>query len=242
MTIFNGTPVIPGVNWSDNDYTQLRLTLALYDDMITATYPPRDGSPVSTFVVDPLDVAQRLGGLAVESGLLPRNCLFWQRHGGQERLAVYVPPQVWAVSIAGGERLNVPLPGLVFVGHGKKFGAWAVVQPDDAPAGWLPDAGTVLYNCPTPNVSSNGVCTGNVPFPEASSGTIWPAVYLFFESAFNDHLSDGKSRAHERGILAMWRELHQAGAEAYPTDDLVPSGGRRNDFILRKLMEEVGLQ
>ena len=134
------------------------------------------------------------------------------------------------IDIAAGEVLAVPLPGLVFVGHGSQYGAWAVVPPDDAPAGWLPDAGTQLYNCPTPNVSGNGVCTGNVPFPEAGVATVWAAVNLFFESEFNDHLSNGKSQAHPRSVLALWRKLARAGAETYPLDDLV---------FARKILKQV---
>lgn len=217
--IFNGhVPIIPGVAWGADDYTSLRMTLHLYDDMIVAT-KHGEGSE-STFVVDPLELAQRLGGLDVQSGILPRNCLFWQRRGGQERLAVYVPPQVWRVEIAAnGRRIEVPLPGLVFVGQGKRYGAWAVVEPEQAPAGWLPHAGTALYRCPTPNIGDDGVCAGSVRFPVAGAGTIWAAVSLFFESRFNDHLSNGKSQRHPDCILEMWYEI--ADSEAYPVDDLV---------------------
>jgi hypothetical protein len=237
MTIFSNAPVIPGVTWDDSDYARLRLTLALYDDMIVAHRPALHGEPASSFVVDPQELAQRLTGLPVESGLLPRDCLFWQRRNGQERLAVYVPPQVWPVTVAGEGRWLVPLPGLVFVGHGTRYAAWAVVPPDDAPAGWLPDAGSTLYNCPTPNVSSNGVCAGNVPFPAASSGTIWAAVNLFFESDFNNHLSNNKSQRHRDSILKLWRELHDAGADSYPLDDLIKNRDHTAGYTLRHIME-----
>lgn len=228
--IFNGhVPIIPGVAWGADDYTSLRMTLQLYDDMIVAT-KHGEGPEESTFVVDPLELAQRLGGLDVQSGILPRNCLFWQRRNGQERLAVYVPPQVWRVEIAANGRIEVPLPGLVFVGQAKNYAAWAVVEPEGAPAGWLPHAGTALYHCPTPNVSSSGVCAGSVRFPVAGAGTIWEAVSLFFESRFNNHLSNGKSKSHPGCVLELWQEI--AGREVYPAEDLVKVKSN-----LEKLME-----
>jgi hypothetical protein len=69
---------------------------------------------------------------------------------------------------------------------------------------------------------SSGICRGNVDFPQAAAGTIWPALRLFFESDFNNHLSNGKSKGYPRGILAAWEKL--AGAEAWPEDDLVSAG------------------
>lgn len=217
--MINGhVPIVPGVAWNETDYTSLRMTLRLYDDMIVAM-KHEAGGPETTFVVDPLELAQRLGGLDVQSGILPRNCLFWQRRSGQERLAVYVPSQVWRMEIAANGKLEVPLPGLVFIGQGKKYGAWAVVEPEGAPVGWLPHAGTALYRCPTPNISGDGVCAGSVQFPVAGAGTIWSAVSLFFESRFNNHLSNGKSLSHPECVLELWHEI--ADSEVYPVKDLV---------------------
>jgi len=219
-------PILPAINWPEEAYTSLVMRLDLYQDYIVAQKFEK-GQGGALFTVDPLDLATALGDLTVSSGLLPENCLFWSRAGGQERLGVYVAPKVWPVSVQG-ERLTwlVPLPGFVFVGQGKKYSLWAVKE--------RPVGTTSLFLPPTPNTSGT-VCTGNAPFPQASAKTIWQAVDVFFSSGFNNHLANGKSqdKKHKENILTRWRELHEAGAESYPLEDLV-SAGR----TLSRLMED----
>jgi len=153
--------------------------------------------------------------LVLTTGLLPTGCLFWQKTGSQERLAIQSPPQVWTVSVVELGRLRVPMPGLVWLGQGREYQLYAVAE-----AGPL-TAKTELYHAPCPNVSGS-VCTGNVPFPVASRETIWAALHLFFESEFNTHLDNGKSiRLGKGSILPLWQELAAAGAETYPVEDLV---------------------
>lgn len=208
-------PVLPGIDWAEGDYTSLQMRLDLYRDMIVARkFEAGQGGPL--FVVDPLDLASVLAGLAISTGLLPEGCLFWSRKDGQERLGVYVPPKVWPVSIFREEQTwHVPLPGLVFVGAGKKYELYAVKE--------RPGVKVKLYNAPCPNVSGS-VCTGSAPFPEASAATIWQAVEAFFTSGFNGHLVQNKSQRQPADILAVWRELHEARARKYPLADLVEAG------------------
>lgn len=216
-------PVLPAINWGEEDYARLQMRLDLYQDMIVARkFHQGKGGPL--YVLDPLDLATVLADLTISTGLLPEGCLFWSRKDGAERIGVYVPPKVWPVSIQGQERTwRVPLPGLVFVGFGKKYGMYAVKE---RPAGWK----VKLYNAPCPNVSGN-VCTGSAPFPEASAATIWQAVEAFFTSGFNNHLVNNKSRQHPNDVLAVWRELHEARARRYPLGDLVESGYRFKDLV-----------
>lgn len=206
---------IPGLE--PDDLAALRLRLDCFDDFIVAV-SYRDGEPGPLAALDPLDVAAALAGLNIGTPLLPRNCLFWQA-GHQERLAIYIEPAVWVVRIP--ERLAVPLPGLVWLGRGVEYQLYAVKDK------W-PGPETVLFNPPTPNVSSGGICRGNVRFPVASAATIWAAWGLFIESEFNNHLSNQKSRKYPYGVLDAWRELD--GAPSYPLGDLVHAGRTLEDL------------
>lgn len=223
-----GLSIYPDIAWNDSAFARLTRRFDLFDDMIVVTdfdaaETPADGTqakgqtPRRSFVADPLSIVEVLGKVSINSGLLPDNVLFWQRREGQERIGVWLPPQVWRLRVEPTTRVNrvIPLPGLVFVGKGKAYGLWALDSDR------RPGLDTALYNAPCPNVSGNGVCAGNVEFPEAGAATIRAAVGAFFESGFNNHLDNGKSKKHPAAILDMWRELHKAKATAYPVEDLV---------------------
>jgi len=203
----------PGVNWAESDYATLRLRLDLFDDYILARRF-EGGLPGALFMVDPLDVAARLADLNLGTGLLPRDCLFWHRRNGAERLAIAIAPAVWRVSMAG-EKLTwqVPLPWLILAGCGQAYQLYATRE--------RPEKGeTRLYHAPVPNMSGN-VCRGNVPFPVASAGTMWQAWDAFINSGFNRDLSTNKSREYPNDITEQWRYLHLSAAAEYPLDDLL---------------------
>lgn len=217
--------VIPGVTLDDDAYAKLLMRLDLYNDTILARQYDQ-GQPGPAYALDPLDVAACIGGLAISTPPLPRNCLFWQKSGDGERLAVYCEPRVWTVNVSEGkerQRLAVPMPGLVWVGCGLTYGLYAVKGSE-----W-PSPETALWTAPVPNMSGS-ICRGNVEFPAAGAATIWAALGLFFESDFNSHLSNGKSLAHRENVLGQWTAL--AGAEVWPEDDLV-----HTQMTLGKLME-----
>lgn len=222
--------IIPGAEFDADSYARLRLRLDLYDDYILARKFQKTGQPDGGFyALDPLDTLTALAGLTLGSPLLPSGCLFWQRAEGGERLGIYAPPQVWPVNVSAGkdrERLAVPMPGLVWIGQGTTYSLYAVKAPSTLPTvagqGEWPGKDTELWKAPCPNVGDRGICSGNVAFPQAGAETIWPALRLFFESDFNDHLSNGKSKKHPKSVLAAWRKL--AGRESWPEDDLEPAG------------------
>jgi hypothetical protein len=206
--------IYPQLEWHEADYARLAARLDLFSDFIVLS-KFQQGQMTEQYLVDPLDVATALAGLNVNSGLLPDNCLFWSKKDGYDGLGVYVPPRVWPVTVRPEPRAwRVPLPGLVFTGRGYDYSVWAVL---DRPA----SVETQLYMAPCPNVSLDGVCRGNAPFPRATPATLWQAVDVFFASRFNRDLSNQKSRAYPDSILDQWRALHQAAADSYPLDDLV---------------------
>ena len=213
--IYTPGVIFPQLTLEPECYASLKMRLDLYQDMIMATHYEA-GRPGATFAVDPADLGRALSDMTTSSGLLPPNCLFWQRKGGNDRLGIYVEPGLWAVSIqADRETWHVPLPGFIFIGEGKNYSMYAVKLPPTTPE-------TKLYNFPAPNVGGLGVtCQGNAPFPQASGPTIWDAAHVFFQSEFNKHLINSKSKTHPGNILDVWAELNEAEAQCYPVADLV---------------------
>lgn len=219
--------VYPGVRWDEQEYARLQARLDVYEDFIVLSRY-RHGEVTQQYVVDPTELAIALAGISLTSGPLPPQTLFWGRKEGYDYLGVYLPPAVWPVAVRydtqtkleAGRAWQVPLPGLLFVGHHHDYQLWAVA--DDPPFG--PE--TPLYVAPLPNVHPNGVCRGSAPFPPASPATIYQAVTVFFESRFNHDLSRGKSKRHPERVLDHWYELDQAGRSRYPLDDLLPAEGK----------------
>jgi PRTRC genetic system protein B len=206
--------VYPALEWADEDYAHLQARLDLYTDFVLLS-KFQSGQVTEQYLVDPVEVATALAGINLNSGLLPRETLFWSRVNGQDRLGVYLPPQVWLVTIRDqAEAWRVPLPGLVFVGQGYDYSLWAVTERPTTSA-------TPLYLAPCPNVHPEGVCRGNAPFPKAAPATIWQAVDAFFSSRFNRDLSNQKSQAYPDCVLDQWQALYEAEAETYPLADLV---------------------
>lgn len=206
--------IYPALRWNEADYATLRLKLEIYNDFVRlAKY--RDGQVTDAYVVDPTELAAALAGIELSSGLLPRGCLFWAKKEGDDRLAIYIPPQIWPVMVRDeAQAWRVPLPGLILVGHGYHYSLWAAPERPT-------QADTPLYMAPCPNVHPEGVCRGSAPFPQAGPATMWQAVDAFFQSKFNRDLSTHKSKAYPHCVLDQWRALHQAGAQEYPLDDLV---------------------
>lgn len=216
--------IYPAFKWGEADYARLQARLDLYDDFVLLA-KFRTGQVTEQYLVDPAELAAVLAGINLHSGLLPRDCLFWSKLRGHDRLGIYIPPKVWPVTIRNEvQAWRVPLPGLVFTGHEYDYSLWAV---KDYPT----DDNTPLYMAPCPNVHPEGVCRGSAPFPQAGPATIWHAVDIFFSSKFNRDLSNQKSLAHPDCVLDQWRKLNDAGADTYPPDDLVET-----NVTLRRLI------
>jgi len=209
------------------DTQKPRVVLTFFDDTIFLTRYDDDGGQQS-YPVLLNDVAQALAGVTTGSGLLPPNTLFWQYRGGDERIGIYVPARRWAVTVRTSKeavcRWTVPMPPLVWVGHGKTYRIWAVkrrLQPGmDCP----------LYVAPTPNVvGDSAVCAGTVRFPVCSARAIHRALEMFFASHFNGHAAANKCRSHPGSVLSLWRELD--GRQRFPLRELVPAERALEDII-----------
>lgn len=210
----------------DVDHFQhLHARLDLFDETIFYTRYD-DGKPVSCFEVAPLDLVAAFSGLPMATGLLPRNCLFYGKSGSDERVAIYLPPAVRTLAVAGGGKkkasYTIPLPPLIFVGHGRSYAVHAVKQYPG------PDEG--LFLAPLPNVHAGGlICQGSVEFPRATPATIHAAADLFLSSDFNHDLSNNKSQKYAGSLFRAWKEL--AGKDTYPLADLVASRFKLSEVI-----------
>ena len=155
--------------------------------------------------------------LGFSSGLLPQDALWWNQGETGQMVALWRPPQVWAVALQREAfqppaRLRLPMPGLVFV-----------CSPGRAP--WVYAARErptnleqQLYRAPAFNVFRDGrVCPGSHRFPED--------VALIPESFFQSFFSltgdtKDRSKRHPDNLQDLWEELD--GKADYPFEDLVP--------------------
>jgi PRTRC genetic system protein B len=197
-------------------YQSLMARLDLFSETIAYTRF-EDGRPTTCHEVDPDDLATAFTGLALNTGLLPANCLFYGRLGGQERIGVFLEPAVRTLLLddaASVKSISIPCPPLILVGHGVNYALYAVKQ--------RPGADDRLYRAPFPNVYANGaLCAGTATFPPCSAGTMRQAIHALFESRFNDHLLSEKSQRHPENVLDLWRELAEKRRRKYPLADLV---------------------
>jgi hypothetical protein len=106
---------------------------------------PASGSeePVSVH-----DVVSACTNIGLSSGLLPPNTLFWKQQGERPVIGIYVPARRWRVQVesAGGDEVrtyHIPMPSLVFVGHGNAYQIYAVKRRPR-------DGHERLYHTPSP--------------------------------------------------------------------------------------------
>ena len=155
--------------------------------------------------------------LGFSSGLLPDNALWWNQGETGRVVALWRPPQVWAVALQREAfqppaRLRLPMPGLVFVcSPGRAPWVYAALERPT-------DSEQQLYRAPAFNVFRDGrVCPGSHRFPE-EVGRIPESFFQSFFSLTGD--SQGRSKQHPDNLQALWEELD--GKSDYPVEDLVP--------------------
>ena len=136
--------------------------------------------------------------VALSSGMLPTNTLFWGQQANTTTLGIYVPARRWRMQMEK-QHYHLPMPPFVFVGSGMAYKIFAVKKRPSGEA-------TPLYHAPCPNVhTTGGICQGNAPFPDCSPQTIQAALKLFMEgSLFNADLSRGKCRSYPDDVRQLW--------------------------------------
>ena len=194
---------------------QLQVQLEVYKETILLRGFEGDSNWVRTVSADEIAgvFTQHLG---FSSGLLPKEALWWSQGETGQVVALWRPPQVWAVALQREAfqppaRLRVPMPGLVFVCSPGRA-PWVYAAKDRPTHGEQQ-----LFRAPAFNVFSDGrVCPGSHRFPE-EVGLIPESFFQSFFSLTGD--SRNRSRKHPDNLQDLWEELD--GKEEYPLDDLV---------------------
>jgi PRTRC genetic system protein B len=198
--------------------------ITIYEQLTLLTR--RSGATWRQYPISADALARVLANVPSASGLLPPQTLGTGHIAGAPFYVVYVPPHTRTlrmVGAGGGTAMpyTLPLPPLVWAGHGTDYRIWALDAPERPTRTGVP-----LMRAPFPNVFANGgICWGTSdPAPMASPTTLDQVLTLFLEqSNFNLHLANGKSVAFQNSVVAQWQHLTAAGADTYPLNDLMPA-------------------
>jgi PRTRC genetic system protein B len=198
-----------------------RLRLDFYPTAVLLSRWEEDGRIVA-HPVSLHDVVSTCANIALGSGLLPPNTLFWKQQANRPVIGIYVPARRWRMQVDSSNRgeaqtYHIPMSPLVFVGSGNAYQIYAVKRRPR-------DEHERLYHAPCPNVHHHGgICSGNMPFPACSSQTIETALSLFLEnSLFNGDLSRGKCRRYPDDVRELWAKL--VGGRRFPMTELMSCG------------------
>lgn len=161
------------------------------------------------------DVAAAFTGADQDTGWIPPGVVRVGRCARGPYFVYSTPPQRRLVMLVSGpstvQRL-VPLPRLVMLGVGSAYYLWAVVTPHFNPS-------ATVYQAPFPNIYRNGsICWGDNRPPEALPDQARKAWDLFFDSPFNGHLVEGKSKRFPLDVRLHLSSI--AGTRRFPHDDL----------------------
>ena len=215
------TDAVDTTQWSlpgppDMPKDELQVQLEVYKETILLRGFDSDSAWVRTVSADAIAnvFTQHLGS---SSGLLPEETLWWSQGETGQVVALWRPPQVWAVALQREAfkppaRLRLPMPGLVFVcSPGRAPWVYAALNRPTDPE-------QHLFRAPAFNVFRDGrVCPGSHRFPE-EVGLIPEGFFQSFFSLTGD--TRDRSKKHPENLIALWEEID--GTTEYPTEDLVP--------------------
>ncbi|MFQ5433766.1 MAG: hypothetical protein ACE5FD_02730 [Anaerolineae bacterium] len=191
-----------------------RLRLDFYSTAVLMSRWEENGR-LTAYPVSVHDVVSACTNVALSSGLLPANTLFWKQQANQVVLGLYVPARRWRVQTED-RRYHLPMPPFIFMGSGSSYRVFAVKKRPS-------DEHDRLYHVPCPNVHTTGsICQGNTPFPICSPRNIQTALTLFLEgSYFNADLGSGKCKSYPDDVRQLWADLD--GRKRFPLSELVPA-------------------
>jgi PRTRC genetic system protein B len=137
---------------------------------------------------------------------------------------LHIPPQKVTIQLLDMGNVTIPNPALVLAGSGRSYYLWALKEP------FSPQAR--IFDAPFPNVHSGGqICWGNNTPPLASAASAQSIIRLFFDSPFNGHLVQGKTRRHQTDVREFLVKLE--GKNKFPVNQLIAERGTVNSNIER---------
>jgi len=179
-----------------------------------------DGDVCATKVVSAMDIAQALSSeLPANTGVLPKNTLWWANTREGPIFALWEDSKVWKLALQeealkAPRRFECPMPGFVFLcSPGKAPWVFAVKRRPTKQS-------DIVYHAPLCNLFSNGRnCPGNHKFPME----IGKIPDSFFRSFFSS-TADLKNRSvmFPENVVHLWEFLDKK--KRYPMDDLVKLG------------------
>jgi hypothetical protein len=215
------------------------------------------GGKVERFISS-AQVRQAFTGLAIDTGWMVPQIMRWGNGRLGEWAVGFVPPRVHEIELTRetvtnvhlttGEqtlvgaspaveysRIPVPLPGLVWFGHGTSYFIFAVKTETLQPY-------QEIYRVPLPNTYADGsICWGAVKPERMTAASLFKAYDLFMGTTFNNHLANAKSKSEPEDVRVVLRGLWASG---YPVDDLVrqvPHTGVTLDQAIRQYFEGGGM-
>jgi hypothetical protein len=173
--------------------------------------------------ISPEAVEKAFTAKTVSSGWLSPNTLWWGKTPNGEGIIQFYPPQKYSITIQlleGNKTITVPMPGFIFAGNYSSYYLWVI-------KGKIFKQYCQLYKAPLPNIwhDSNRICFGkNIP-PTCNPDSINKAWQLFWNSPFNQDLSQNKCRSHPHNVCNLLISLQ--GAKSFPVKELVSCSYQR---------------
>jgi PRTRC genetic system protein B len=197
---------------------ELKVRLDFYTDSIILYL--LDKGVITTKQVSARDISLAiLSEVSLNSGLLPREVLWWKQSRVGAQIALWRPPKIWTVALQEepfqpARRFKLPLPGLIFLcSPGQAPAVYAVKKRPQSP-------GEFIYHAPLFNVYDSGMtCAGTVKYPQAIEQIPEAFFAAFFTEAANTR---GRSQKYPEDLLKLWMEID--GKAKYPLKDLVKLG------------------
>ena len=205
------------------NFQKWRMSLHFMEESILLEKAIDTTGGVSLHEVSPIDIERSFAPkVQFSTGLILPGTIYYGKSSKEEKCVIVVRKQRREIRIkmAGKQTLtlNVPMPNMVFWGVGRKYSMAAI--KDDTPT-----ADSKLYNAPVPNVhaGSNSICQGNSKFPACSISNIRKAETMFWESYFNEDLSNDKSKSYKGSVIDLLKNIKDS--KTFPVSELV-SGNR----------------
>ena len=196
---------------------QLRVRLDFYEESIILYL--LDKGTITTRMVSARDIALTiLSEVPLNSGILPRDALWWRQGRNGVEVALWRPAQVWQVALQAepfkpAMRFKLPMPGLIFI-----------CSPGSAPRVFAAkkrprSMEDKIYHAPLFNTYRDGrTCPGTHKYPKEIDQIPDSFFTSFFTLAADPQ---GRSRKYAK-LLELWEELD--GKKRYPLGDLMPAG------------------
>jgi len=204
---------------------ELQGVLAFYEDSIFYVRYEHGIVVKQPIEVSGEELEQAFAGVSFNSGLLDLNTLFYAKTGKEEEVLLYFPAGKKRINLKAKRKnkiVTIPVPAHVFHGIGLTYKIFAIKDLQEGS----------LYHMPLPNIHPNGaICHGSVSFPSCSKHEIKQAYNLFWESAFNKDLSDGKI---SKKIDLQDYLISLDGKKKFPEEMLIDSKDNLQDLVNSK--------